>query len=114
MRRFATVGEAGNVGRDRLHRDVDDRHLQVRRDEHPPGVVRRAWPGAIVALTAWLVVSWGFGVYVTSLGRYALFYGSLATVAVLLVWFYLTSWALLIGAELNAQLEGLRDKPRRR
>jgi membrane protein len=82
--------------------------------EHPPGVARRAWPGAVVALTGWLVVSWGFGVYVTSLGRYALFYGSVATVAVLLVWFYLTSWALLVGAELNAQLEGLRDAPRRR
>jgi uncharacterized BrkB/YihY/UPF0761 family membrane protein len=81
--------------------------------EHPPGVDRRAWPGAIVAFTAWLVVSWGFGAYVTSLGRYALFYGSVATVAVLLVWLYLTSWALLIGAELNAQLEGLRDGPRR-
>jgi membrane protein len=77
--------------------------------EHPPGVERRAWPGAIVAFTGWLLVSWGFGVYVSSLGRYALFYGSVATVAVLLVWFYLTSWALLVGAELNAQLEGLRD-----
>ena len=81
--------------------------------EHPRGVERRAWPGAIVAFTAWLVVSWGFGAYVTSLGRYALFYGSVATVAVLLVWFYFTSWALLIGAELNAQLEGLRDGPSR-
>jgi uncharacterized BrkB/YihY/UPF0761 family membrane protein len=82
--------------------------------EHPRGVDRRAWPGAIVAFTAWLVVSWGFGLYVASLGRYALFYGSVATVAVLLVWLYLTSWALLIGAELNAQLEGLRDGPRKR
>jgi membrane protein len=81
--------------------------------EHPPGVERHAWPGAVVAFAAWLVVSWGFGAYVTSLGRYALFYGSVATVAVLLVWFYLTSWALLIGAELNAQLEGLRDRPPR-
>jgi membrane protein len=81
--------------------------------EHPPGVERHAWPGAVVAFAAWIVVSWGFGVYVTSLGRYALFYGSVATVAVLLVWFYLTSWALLIGAELNAQLEGLRDRPQR-
>jgi uncharacterized BrkB/YihY/UPF0761 family membrane protein len=78
--------------------------------KHPPGVDRRAWPGAIVAFTSWLLVSWGFGLYVPTLGRYALFYGSVATVAVLLVWFYLSSWALLIGAELNAQLEGLRDK----
>jgi len=76
---------------------------------HPPGLRRRVWPGALLAFTAWVVVSWGFGAYVSSLGRYALFYGSVAAVAVLLVWFYLTSWSLLIGAELNAQLEGLRD-----
>jgi membrane protein len=48
---------------------------------------------------------------VGSLGRYTLYYGSVAAVAVLLVWLYLTSWSLLIGAELNAQLEGLRDDP---
>jgi membrane protein len=78
--------------------------------EHPRRVERRAWPGALVAFTSWLAVSWGFGEYVVaSLDRYALFYGSVATVAVLLVWLYLTSWALLVGAELNAQLEGLRD-----
>jgi membrane protein len=76
---------------------------------HPPGVRRRVWPGALLAFAAWLVVSWGFGAYVGSLGRYALFYGSVAAVAVLLMWFYFTSWSLLIGAELNAQLEGLRD-----
>jgi membrane protein len=78
---------------------------------HPPGVKRRAWPGAFVAFASWLVVSWGFSEYVSSLASYALFYGSVAAVAVLLVWFYLTSWSLLIGAEVNAQLEGLRDLP---
>jgi membrane protein len=78
---------------------------------HPPGVRRRAWPGAFVAFASWLVVSWGFSEYVSSLASYALFYGSVAAVAVLLVWFYLTSWSLLIGAEVNAQLEGLRDAP---
>jgi uncharacterized BrkB/YihY/UPF0761 family membrane protein len=76
---------------------------------HPKGVQRRVWPGALLAFSAWVVVSWGFGAYVSSLGRYALFYGSVAAVAVILVWFYLTSWSLLLGAELNAQLEGLRD-----
>jgi uncharacterized BrkB/YihY/UPF0761 family membrane protein len=79
--------------------------------EHPHGVERRAMPGAVVALAGWLLVSWGFGVYVSTFGRYTLFYGSVATVAVLLIWFYLTSWTLLVGAELNAQLEGLRDAP---
>ncbi len=75
--------------------------------EHPGGVRRRAWPGAIVAMGAWLVVSWGFGNYVISLGKYAVYYGSLAAVAVLLVWLWLTSLALLLGAEVNAQLEGV-------
>jgi uncharacterized BrkB/YihY/UPF0761 family membrane protein len=75
--------------------------------EHPVGVRRRAWTGAAVALAAWLVCSWGFGNYVISLGKYAVYYGSLAAVAVLLVWLWLTSLALLLGAEVNAQLEGI-------
>jgi membrane protein len=46
---------------------------------------------------------------VRTLTNYAVFYGSLAAVAVLLVWLWLASLAILVGAELNAQLEGLRD-----
>jgi membrane protein len=75
--------------------------------EHPRGIRRRAWPGAVAALGAWLVVSWAFGNYVISLGKYAVYYGSLAAVAVLLVWLYLTSLALLLGAEVNAILDGV-------
>jgi membrane protein len=75
--------------------------------EHPPGIRRRAWPGALTALGAWLAVSWAFGNYVISLGKYAVYYGSLAAVAVLLVWLYLTSLALLLGAEVNAILDGV-------
>jgi membrane protein len=77
--------------------------------EHPPGMRRRVWPGAITAILSWLLVSWAFGNYAVSIGDYALYYGSLAAVAVLLVWLYLSSLALVIGAEVNAQLEGLRD-----
>jgi uncharacterized BrkB/YihY/UPF0761 family membrane protein len=76
---------------------------------HPKGVRRRSWAGAVVAVTLFLLVSWGFGMYVATLGQYALYYGGLAAVAVLLFWLYLTSLALLVGAELNAQLEGIRD-----
>ena len=75
----------------------------------PPGASRRVWPGAFVAVASWLPISWAFSLYVATLGSYALFYGSLAAVAVLLVWFWLTSLVLLVGAELNAQLEGRRD-----
>lgn len=76
---------------------------------HSRRVRRRVFPGALLAVGVWLVVSWGFGLYVRSLAEYAVFYGSLAAVAVLLVWLWLTSFAMLVGAELNAQLEGLRD-----
>jgi uncharacterized BrkB/YihY/UPF0761 family membrane protein len=77
--------------------------------EHPPGTRRRVWPGVGTAIVSWLLVSWAFGNYAVSIGDYALYYGSLAAVAVLLVWLYLTSLMLVVGAEVNAQLEGLRD-----
>jgi membrane protein len=76
--------------------------------EHPPGVARRVWPGAGAAVASWLAVSWAFGEYVTSMADYALYYGSLAAVATLLIWLYLTSLALVLGMEVNAELEGLR------
>lgn len=80
--------------------------------EHPRGIRRRAWPGAVAALGTWLGVSSVFGDYVISLGKYAVYYGSLAAVAVLLVWLYLTSLALLLGAEVNAILDGVnRETP---
>ena len=56
-----------------------------------------------------MLVSWAFEAYALSIADYALYYGSLAAVAVLLVWLYLTSLALVLGAEMNAQLEGVRD-----
>lgn len=77
--------------------------------EHPKGVRRRVWPGTLAAVGSWLVVSWGFGVYVVSMQSYALYYGSLAAVAVMLIWLYLTSLSLVAGAELNVQLEGVRS-----
>jgi uncharacterized BrkB/YihY/UPF0761 family membrane protein len=76
---------------------------------HPSGVRRRVWPGTLTAVGLWLIVSYAFGEYVVSLGNYALYYGSLAAVAVLLIWLYLTSLSLVFGAEVNAQLEGVRQ-----
>jgi membrane protein len=72
---------------------------------HPPRVRRRIWPGTVTAVACWLIVSWVFGAYVVSIADYALYYGSLAAVAVLLVWLYLTSLSLVVGAEVNAELE---------
>jgi membrane protein len=78
---------------------------------YPAGVRPRIWTGTIVALLLWVLVSWAFGNYVTTIAHYAVFYGSLATIAVILLWLYLTSLALLVGAEVNAHLEGRREGP---
>ncbi|HEV3189580.1 MAG TPA: YihY/virulence factor BrkB family protein [Polyangiaceae bacterium] len=80
--------------------------------ERPPRRRRYVLPGTIAAVTSWLVVSWGFGTYVASTTDYALYYGSLAAVAVLLVWLYLTSLALIVGAEVNALFEDDRAPQR--
>ncbi|HVH40844.1 MAG TPA: YihY/virulence factor BrkB family protein [Labilithrix sp.] len=77
---------------------------------HARRVRRRVLPGAVVAVVLWIVVSWGFSLYLRTLASYTVYYGSLAAVAVLLVWLWLMSLAILVGAELNSQLEGLRDE----
>lgn len=67
--------------------------------------MRWASPGAIVATLLWLVVSVGFSLYVTLFASYAKTYGALAGIVVLLMWLWLTSYAVLFGAEINAEAE---------
>jgi membrane protein len=71
---------------------------------------RRAWPGAFVAVASWVAVTLGFGAYANSLANYSVYYGSLAAVAILLLWCWLSALALLLGAEVNAQLEARHTK----
>ena len=62
-------------------------------------------PGSILATVLWLLVSLGFKFYVTSFGAYNATYGAIGAVIVLLLWFYVSALAVLVGAELNAEIE---------
>lgn len=62
-------------------------------------------PGSIGAACIWLILTTGFGLYVSGFGNYGATYGSLSAVVVVLTWLYLSSYILLLGAELNSELE---------
>ena len=61
--------------------------------------------GAVIATIAWIIVSLGFSLYVASFSTYDKTYGSLGAVVILLMWFYLTAYVILLGAELDAEME---------
>ncbi len=73
---------------------------------HRPGVRRRVWPGAFTTVAIGGLSSFLLAYYVKEIARLALYYGSLAAVAVMLTWIWVWCFAMLVGAELNAQLEG--------
>ncbi len=66
-----------------------------------------AWisPGAVVGVFLWLVASFGFRVYLHFFNSYSMTYGALGTVIIMLVWLYISGAAILIGSEINAEIE---------
>jgi membrane protein len=65
-------------------------------------------PGGLLALVIWLIASGAFAFYVAHFGSYNKTYGSLASVIIFLIWMWLTNFAILIGAEFNAELQRAR------
>jgi membrane protein len=80
-----------------------------------PDVEERRWSfltlGTAIAVVAWLLVSAAFAIFVSQFGSYNKAWGSLSAVVVMLVWLWLSSLALLFGAEVNAQAERQRSNP---
>lgn len=77
-------------------------------------------PGSLFFAVGWVVLTLGFGFYVSHFGKYNVTYGSLGAVIVLVTWLYLSSFILLFGAEFNSEIEhqtardttaDRRDKP---
>lgn len=62
-------------------------------------------PGAALASGIWIICSAGFSIYLTNFASYDETYGSLGSVVVLLMWFYLTAFIILLGSEFNAAME---------
>jgi membrane protein len=62
-------------------------------------------PGAVLATVLWLIASLGFKFYVANFADYNESYGSLGGVIILMLWFYISALAVLMGAEMNAEIE---------
>ena len=74
-----------------------------------PAVEHRTWywvtPGSIVATVAWIAISLGLRFYVSNFGNYSATYGSIAGVILLMLWLYITGLVMLLGAEINSEIE---------
>ncbi|WP_334191551.1 YihY/virulence factor BrkB family protein [Pararhodobacter sp.] len=78
----------------------------------------RSWhwtlPGAVVACLLWVIASAGFSLYAENFASYQRSFGALTGVIVLLTWLWLSTYVLLLGAELNAALEAVFHGERKR
>jgi membrane protein len=78
-----------------------------------PNQQPRSWrwitPGSLVAGLAWLALSGLFALYTSYSSSYSRTYGSIAGAIILLLWLNYTAWAILFGAELNAELDRQAD-----
>ena len=70
-----------------------------------PARWRWVTPGAVLAATGWFLASIAFSFYVRNFGAYNPTYGALAGVVILLLWMWLTSFVVLLGAHLDAEME---------
>ncbi len=75
-----------------------------------PGRLRWFSPGSLTAIAVWLGISWGFSAYLARFNSYNLVYGGFGAGILLLLYLYFLSWALLLGAEVNALGEPLRGE----
>src|ERR1044071_2487073 len=67
-------------------------------------------PGAVVGVALWLLISFAFKAYLSYFNSYSATYGSLGAVIILMLWFYFTGTAILVGGEINSEVENAMAK----
>jgi membrane protein len=77
----------------------------------PLGTDQHNWPGAAIATVLLVLVSWGFSEWIDRVGNYAIVYGAFGSVIIILLWFYLSVIALVLGGFVNAELERQAGAP---
>jgi membrane protein len=74
-----------------------------------PNSHRQDWkwitPGAVIGVLLWLLISFAFKAYLSFFNSYSATYGSLGAVIILMLWFYFTGTAILVGGEINSEIE---------
>lgn len=71
--------------------------------------IKSVLPGSIFATLGLIIASLGFNFYVSNFGKYSITYGSLGGIIVFLIWLYLLSTIILIGAEVNSTLYSMKN-----
>lgn len=81
-----------------------------------PDVKKSCWrwltPGSAIGIIVWFLASVGFRIYLHFFNNFSATYGSLGAVIILLTWFYITGLTLLLGAEINSQIEAAAAEKR--
>jgi membrane protein len=81
---------------------------------YAPNVKRRRWhwlmPGTVAGVALWLLVSFGFKLYLSVFNNFTVTFGSIGAVIILLLWFYLSGIAILVGGEVNSETEKAADQ----
>jgi membrane protein len=79
-----------------------------------PDLKEQEWkwvtPGACIGVALWLLVSFGFKTYLSYFNSYSATYGSLGALIIMMLWFYFTGLAILIGGEVNSEIENAAAK----
>ena len=81
-----------------------------------PDIKKKRWhwltPGGTIGMVGWMIASLGLRLYLHFFNNYSVTYGSLGAVIILLTWFYITGLMLLIGAEINSEIEAAAAEQR--